>query len=306
MVGAMSWNIFGTTPDPNQNNLAISSEFSQLGSAIKKGSDTLAIVKQIPGVLQTTIDDYTAIVTDIDTYHKGPAASDTLTNINSKRSIFERQTQQFVEKSQGDVKNKVDIDAAVEEKQKEPIDIQGEATRTALHTVYWILFTGFVLFAGSAGSNLAGQLYKHSGAYTLYYFIFTAGLAAAYSIAVSWGVPYLLSYKDSQFARLLSLIVFQLFCLAIFFSTSVSKVLAFRAWLLPLFEGNRGLFSYSGPSKPLPIPSVLPVSVPTPTVHVNHTVDSLLRTAANTSVTGAFSAPATVGQATDLTGKRLI
>lgn len=302
----MSWNIFGTTPDPNQNNLAISSEFSQLGRAVKKGSDTLAVVKQIPGVSQTTIDGYTTILTEIQAYYNGPAASDTLANINSKRSVFERQTQQFVEKSQSDVQNKVDIDAAVEEKEKEPVDIKGEATKTALHVVYWVLFIAFVLFAGSAGSNLGGQLYNHNSIYTLYYFIFTAGLAAAYSIAVSWGIPYLASYKDSAIARLISLIVFQTICLSIFFSTNVSKVLTFRAWLIPLFQGSRGLFSYSGPSKPLPIPSVLPVSVPTPTVHVNHTVDSLLRTAATTTVTDAFNAPATVGQAMDLTGKRPI
>lgn len=298
------WNVFGgsATPDPNQNNLAISSEFSQLARAVKKGSDTLGIVKQIPGVAQTTIDGYTATLTDIQAYYNGPAALDTLANITSKRSIFERQTQQFVEKSQADVKTQVDVKAAVEEKEKEPVDIKGEATKTALHMVYWLLFTAFVLFAGSAGSNLAGQLYKHSGSYTLYYFIYTAGLAAAYSIAVSWGVPYMLSYKDNQIARLISLVIFQAFCFSIFYSTNVSKVLTFRAWLIPLFEGSRGLFSYAGPSKPLPVPGLLPVSVPTPTVHVNHTVKSLLGAAATTTVTDAFTAPVV----TDLTGKHPI
>lgn len=277
------WNIFGgATPDPNQNNLAISSEFSQLGSAIKKGTDTLDIAKQIPGVSQTTINEYTAILSDIQGYYSGSAASDTLTNINSKRSVFERQTEQFVKKSQTDVQNKVNIDAAVKEKEKEPVDIKEEAGKTALHVTYWLLFTVFVLWAGSVGSNLASQLYKHSGAYTLYYFIFTAGLAAAYSLAVSWGIPYATSYKDSQFIRLICLIGFQAICVGIFFSTTVSKELVFRAWLLPLVEGSRGLFSYAGPVAPRPPPGVLPpVSAVVKERVTPDGVASLLNAAAN-------------------------
>uniref|UniRef100_A0A6C0BKF6 Uncharacterized protein n=1 Tax=viral metagenome TaxID=1070528 RepID=A0A6C0BKF6_9ZZZZ len=291
------WNPFaGTTPDPNQNNLAISSEFSKLGAAIKRGSDTLGIVKQIPGVAQSTIDDYSTLLTEVQKYYNGPAATDTLANINSKVSVFERQTAQFVEKSQNDVQNKVDIDAAVQEKEKEPVDMKSDAIKTAVNIIYWVLYTGFVIWAGSVGSNLAFREYGEKGSYTFFYFFYTALLAGAYSLLASWGIPLLTPYKDSKFIRLMCLIGFQFLCIGIFFSTTVSKGLVFRAWLLPLIEGeSRGLFSYGGPRSPLPLERsvVLPLLPQLPLARVEPPgVSALLGAAAVKSVSHVFTAPA--------------
>ena len=283
------------TPNPNQNNLEISSEFSKLTKVIEDGKKILTTTKQIPGVTQATLDEYTDILNKIEDYYNKTATTDTLLNINTKRTTFELETKKFVKKSTDDVEKKAILDAETIEKAKEPVNIPNKMTKTALDILYWILFTGFVLWAGSAGANLAFQLYNHNGAYTLYYFIYTGGLAAAYSLAVSWGIPYLTSYKESRFIRFICLILFQALCLGMFFTTTVSKELVFRAWLLPLMEGGKGLFSYEGAVMPLSTPGVLPpAGVTTPKVRTEPSgVSALLGAAAVTKNVGdVFSRPA--------------
>jgi hypothetical protein len=307
-----SWNPLagGATPNTIENNLESTSEFSKLTKLIEDGKEILKQTKQISGVTQATLDEYTEILKKIEEYYDKTAATDTPTNINTKHTTFDLETKKFLTKSAGDVAKQAALDAEAIEKAKEPVNIPNEMTKTAIDILYTILYCAFVLWAGSVGANLAFQLYKENGSYTFYYFIYTALLAAAYSLAVSQGFPYLTPYKESRFVRLMFLIGFQLLCIGIFFATTLSKGLVFRAWLLPLVEGEgRGFFSYGGPRSPLPPPGwqhvVLPPLPETPTPRINpEGVSALLNSAATKrTVAAAFAAPTTAVQASSLTTK---
>lgn len=294
-----SWNPFagGTTPDPVQTNQETTSEFSKLTKIIEDGKEILTRTKQISGVSQATLDEYTESIKQIEDYYNKTATTDTPININTRLTAFDLETKKFIKKSTDDVLAKKAADAEAIEKAKEPINIPNEMTKTFLDILYWVLYCVFFLWAGSVGANLAFQLYKENGAYTLYYFFYTALLAAIYSLAVSQGFPYLTPYKESRFVRLMFLIGFEILCIGMFFATTLSKGLVFRAWLLPLVEGeSRGLFSYGGPRSPLPlVPEVvlplLPQPAPIPRVKQPEGVTALLDAAAIAPNVGAVFNP---------------
>lgn len=297
-----SWNPFaaGTTPDPVQTNQETTSEFSKLTKIIEDGKKILTTTKQISGVSQATLDEYTESIKQIEDYYNKTATADTPININTRLTTFDLETKKFIKKSTDDVSAKRAADAEAIEKAKEPINIPNEMTKTFLDILYWLLYCVFFLWAGSVGANLAFQLYKENGAYTLYYFFYTALLAAIYSLAVSQGFPYLTPYKESRFVRLMFLIGFEILCIGMFFATTLSKGLVFRAWLLPLVEGeSRGLFSYGGPRSPLalPVPGVvlplLPQPAPIPRLEPTGVGPLLRGVAATNSVSGVFNASLT-------------
>lgn len=150
---------------------------SNLSKSISKASDTYDLVKQIPGVSQETLDTFKIVIDDAKTFYQ-TVDTETADAIATKRDTLELKTQQFVDTTQSDVKNKEQKEAEKkeEEKKKEKENATFNPTRfttnlwdTIKKSTFWIGLGIVALWGGSIASNHA---INENLAIRVYYFIF--------------------------------------------------------------------------------------------------------------------------------------
>lgn len=184
-----------TTPEQDQLAQAyrnrVLENMSNLSTSISKASDTYDVARQIPGVSQETLDEFNSVVEDAKTFSK-TADTETADAIATKRDALELKTQQFVDKTQSDVKDKKkeEILKIEEEKKSEKENETFNPTRfttnvvgTMKNVAFWIGIGILALWGGSISSNHA---INETLAIRIYYFIFGSLLFPLSFIFAFW------------------------------------------------------------------------------------------------------------------------
>jgi len=150
---------------------------SNLSKSISKASDTYDVAKQIPGVSQETLDTFKSIIDDAKTFYQ-TVDQETADAIATKRDTLELKTQQFVDTTQSDVKNKEkrELEKIEEEKKKEKENETFNPTRFTNNlldimkkSAFWIGLIILALWGGSMASNNA---INESLAIRIFYFVY--------------------------------------------------------------------------------------------------------------------------------------
>jgi hypothetical protein len=170
-----------STPEQDQlaqeyrNRVAIN--MSNLSTTISKASDTYGVIKQIPGVSQETLEEFSIAIEDAKTFYK-TAASETADAIASKRDLLELKMQQFVDRTKTEIQEKKTAEVekkqeeekkAVEESSFNPTRFTGNLVQTAKNAAFWIGLIVLGLWGGSIASNHA---FEKPLSMRIYYFIF--------------------------------------------------------------------------------------------------------------------------------------
>jgi ABC-type multidrug transport system fused ATPase/permease subunit len=150
---------------------------SNLSKSISKASDTYDLAKQIPGVSQETLDTFKTVIDDAKLFYQ-TVDKETADAIATKRDTLELKTQQFVDTTQSDVKNKEkrELEKKEEEKKLEKENATFNSSRFTSKlwdilkkSAFWIGFFIIALWGGSIASNHA---INETLAIRIYYFIF--------------------------------------------------------------------------------------------------------------------------------------
>lgn len=242
-----------TTPEQDQ--LAqqyrnrVLENMSNLSTSISKATDTYDVARQIPGVSQETLDEFKSALEDAKTFYK-TADTETADAIASKRDFLELKTQQFVDKTQTDVKDKKrDEILKKEEEEKKakenetfnPTRFTTNLLQTMKNVSFWLGIGVLALWGGSISSNHA---IHEPFVMRLYYFTFGALLFPVSFIFAFWRWMTGESAKGKYYAFLAPLIQIP------------------NYWWVHVFLWP---FTYKAPIQPqfvtyVPIPQVVPES----------------------------------------------
>jgi hypothetical protein len=184
-------------PSPEQDKLAqdyrnrVALNLSNLSSSISKAGDTYDVAKQIPGVSQDTLTEFRKVIDEAKTFYK-TADKETADTIAAKRDTLELKMQQFVDRTQTDVKDKKkQEEQKKEEKKKEEVENQTfdplrftkNLTSTMYTVAFWLVLLILALWGGSISSNHA---INEPLSMRLYYFIFGSILFPISFMFATW------------------------------------------------------------------------------------------------------------------------